>query len=141
MMTEVGAAFSTTPRPRRCATTCSRAASCGPTTSGASTRGSWAEQIAQGAAAGEYPIGDLPLEHPLFRTQFEVAGVPQIPSIGYWFGSGGGTSERGADSAVPHARGIVDKHGRIMVLMTHNTDFGDSWEEEATTRSTSTRCR
>ena len=40
------------------------------------------------------------------------------------------TSERGADSAVPHARAISDKSGRMIVLMTHNTDFGDSWERE-----------
>jgi hypothetical protein len=25
----------------------------------------------------------------------------------------------------------VDRHGQIMVLMTHNTDFGDSFEREA----------
>ena len=27
-------------------------------------------------------------------------------------------------------RAINDAHGRIMVLMTHNTDLGDSWERE-----------
>ena len=26
--------------------------------------------------------------------------------------------------------GVTDKQGRLMVLMTHNTDFGDSWERE-----------
>ena len=25
---------------------------------------------------------------------------------------------------------ITDQHGRIMVLMTHNTDIADSWERE-----------
>jgi len=29
-----------------------------------------------------------------------------------------------------HARAILDKHGNIMVLMTHNTDIADSWERE-----------
>jgi len=80
--------------------------------------------------AGEYPVFDLPPDHPLFHTQFEVTKVPQIPNIGFFIGSGGGTSERGADSAVAHARGVVDKNGRLMVLMTHNTDLGDSWERE-----------
>jgi hypothetical protein len=56
--------------------------------------------------------------------------MPQIPSINFWLGSGGGTSERGPDSAVPHARAIADVHGRVMVLMTHNTDISDSWERE-----------
>ena len=57
--------------------------------------------------------------------------MPQIPSINFWTGSGGGTSERGADSAVPHARGVFDARNRLMVLITHNTDVGDSWEREA----------
>ena len=39
-------------------------------------------------------------------TQFEVTSVPQIPNIGFFMGTGGGTSERGADSATAHARGI-----------------------------------
>jgi hypothetical protein len=29
-------------------------------------------------------------------------------------------------------RGITDDRGRLIVLMTHNTDFGDAFEEEAT---------
>jgi hypothetical protein len=60
-----------------------------------------------------------------------IQKVPQIASINYWAGSGGDTSERGADSAQAHARAILDKHGNIMVLMTHNTDLGDSFEREA----------
>jgi Domain of unknown function (DUF4159) len=92
---------------------------------------SWEAQIRKVLPPHEFPIIDLPPDHPLFRTQFEIERVPQIPSINFWMGSGGGTSERGADSAVPHARAILDRGGRIMVLMTHNTDVGDSWEREA----------
>ena len=44
--------------------------------------------------------------------------------------TGGATSERGADSAQPHLRGIVDEQGRFMVLATHNTDISDAWERE-----------
>ncbi len=40
------------------------------------------------------------------------------------------TSERGAESAEVHFRAIPDRAGRIMVLMSHNTDLGDSWERE-----------
>ena len=80
--------------------------------------------------SAQYPIVDLPLDHPIFREQFVVRKVPQIPSINYWMGSGGDTSERGADSATPTLRAIVDKHGRPMVVITHNTDVGDSWERE-----------
>ncbi len=92
----------------------------------------WIEQWNKVLPTAQYPVRDLPKEHPLFHAQFELPnGVPQIPSIGYWLGSGGDTSERGPDSAVPHARAVVDASGRIMALMTHNTDLGDSWEEEA----------
>ena len=43
---------------------------------------------------------------------------------------GGDTSERGYDSAQVHFRGIQDARGRLMVLMSHNTDIADSWERE-----------
>ena len=49
----------------------------------------------------EYPIVDITPDHPMFRTQFEVKELPQIPSIQSWRGSGGDTSERGEDSAMP----------------------------------------
>ena len=77
----------------------------------------------------EHPIVDLPLSHPLWRTQFEMKdGAPQISAIGNW--QRGVLSERGAESAEVHVRAIFDDHDRIMVLITHNTDFGDSYERE-----------
>jgi hypothetical protein len=91
----------------------------------------WIDQLGKALPPSEFPIRDLEKDHLMFRTIFDIGGVPQIASIGHWWSSGGGTSERGADSAVPHARGIFDSSGRMMVLMTHNTDIGDSWEEEA----------
>src|SRR4030095_12895473 len=91
----------------------------------------WVAQLRKALPENEFPIVDLPPDHPLFQSLFEVKSTPQIPSIGFWAGSGGGTSERGADSATVHTRAIVDRHGQIMVLLTHNTDFGDSFEREA----------
>jgi hypothetical protein len=91
----------------------------------------WVGQFSRVLAPSEYPIVDLEPTHPLFRSQFVVEKVPQIPSINFWARSGGATSERFEDSAVPHARAVLDKHGNIMVLMTHNTDIGDSFEREA----------
>jgi hypothetical protein len=90
----------------------------------------WATQIRKVLPGPEHPIVDIPLDHPLFRTQFVIDEIPQIPNIGFFLRSGGGTSEQGADSAEPHVRGILDARGRIMVLMTHNTDIADSWERE-----------
>ena len=89
----------------------------------------WVEQISRVLPPQDYPIVDLPLSHPLFRVQFDVEEFPQIPSIQAWRG-GVETSERGQDSAEPHARAISDRNGHIMVLMTHNTDISDAWERE-----------
>lgn len=90
----------------------------------------WERQLRQVLPANEYPIVELPIDHAIFRTHFVVRRVPQIPSINYWMGSGGDTSERGADSETPTVRAILGPHGRPLVLMTHNTDLGDSWERE-----------
>ena len=90
----------------------------------------WESQIRKVFPSGSYPIVDLTTEHVLFRQVQVVTRIPQIPSINYWEGSGGDTSERGPDSRVPHVRAISDERGRIMVLMSHNTDFGDSYERE-----------
>jgi hypothetical protein len=77
----------------------------------------------------EYPIIDVPLNHSMFHSLFDVTEFPQIPGIGVWE-RWHTTSERGADSATPHARAILDAKGRIMFFMTHNTDFGDGYERE-----------
>ena len=73
---------------------------------------------------------DLSLSHELFHMLYDVREIPQIPSINFWFGSGGGTSERGADSAEPHVRAIFDERHRMIVLIRHNTDFWDFFERE-----------
>ena len=91
---------------------------------------SWEEQIGRVLPPAEYPIRDITPDHPIFRTMFQVAEVAADPVDQSWRRSGGGTSERGADSAEPHIRGISDAHGHLMVLMTHNTDISDAWERE-----------
>ena len=97
--------------------------------------GPWAqqqfeEQISRVLPPAEYPFRDIPINHVLFRTMFEITQLPQIPAISHWRRSGGGTSERGEDSAVPVIRGVADDRGNLMVLMTHNTDISDAWERE-----------
>lgn len=78
----------------------------------------------------EYTIEDVPPGHRLLSTFYAVDEIPQIPSIQFWRGSGGATSERGHESAEPHLRAITDDSGRILVLMSHNTDIADGWERE-----------
>ncbi|HET6959934.1 MAG TPA: DUF4159 domain-containing protein [Vicinamibacterales bacterium] len=90
--------------------------------------GIWTREISKAFPPEQYPIIDVPLEHQLFHILYDVRHIPQIPSINFWAATGS-TSER-FDSAVPHVRAIVDETGRIMVLMTHNTDFGDAFERE-----------
>jgi hypothetical protein len=90
----------------------------------------WVSQLARVLPPAEFPIVDIPAGHAVMKTMFEVKEIPQIPSIQFWRTSGGGISERGRDSAVPTMRAVLDKHGNIMVLMTHNTDISDAWERE-----------
>jgi hypothetical protein len=90
----------------------------------------WVEEIQRVLPKQDFPIRQVTPGHPLFRTFFQVPKLPQIPSIAHWRRSGGGTSERGAESAVPQMYAISDSHDRIMVLMTHNTDISDAWERE-----------
>jgi hypothetical protein len=92
----------------------------------------WSAQIHR--VLPEYPIADVPPGHPLLRSLYTITGAPQVTSINFWRYSGGATSERGSDSPHANLRMIADDHGRIMVLMTHNTDIGDSWEREGEDR-------
>lgn len=91
----------------------------------------WRKTIEQVLPPEEYPIRDIPLSHDIFHIVFDVKEVPQVPSIQYWYSSRNGTtSERGAATREPHLRGIWDHSGRLMVIMSHNTDLADGWEQE-----------
>jgi len=94
----------------------------------------WVGELRKALPSGEFTISDVPLDHPIFHMLYDVHELPQIPSIGFWVGTGGATSERGRDSAVPHARGAFDASGHMLVFMTHNTDFGDAFEREGDMR-------
>jgi hypothetical protein len=91
----------------------------------------WSRELEKVLDPVEFPVQDVPPADPIFHAQFSVDHVPQITNIGYWRRTGGSdTSERGADSDEVHFRAIRDRGGRIMVVMTHNTDVADSWERE-----------
>ena len=91
----------------------------------------WTQQIAKALPPAEFPIEDVPLTDPIFSSQFTIKKVPQVPRYPFWAASGRReTSERGEETRVPHFRAIRDPHGRIIVVMTHNTDIADSWERE-----------
>jgi hypothetical protein len=90
----------------------------------------WEQEIARVLPPEQYPIEDISAADPIMREMFDLEKVPQITNVTFWLKNNGKTSERGEDSAQVHVRAIRDRHRRIMVLMTHNTDVGDSFERE-----------
>jgi Domain of unknown function (DUF4159) len=78
----------------------------------------------------EYPIVDVPMDHPIWHMMFNLDKIPQMASIQAWRRCGGCNHERWADGP-PDVHAIEDTHGRIMVLMLHNSDIPDGWEREA----------
>jgi hypothetical protein len=73
----------------------------------------------------EFPIEDLPLDHAVFHSYFDIDQVVQVPGIGSWLGRGV-TYEKGG--IVPHYMGIRDDLDRLMVFISRNSDLGDAWE-------------
>jgi len=94
----------------------------------------WEEEIARVLPPGEFPIFDIPQDHEIMHTLYDVKRIPQVSSIQFWYRSNGSVSERGYDSPRVNFRGIQDEKGRLMVVMTHNTDISDTWEREGENR-------
>ena len=91
---------------------------------------SFESELARILPPQEYPVKDIQSDHPLFRTMFPITHIPQIPSIQFWQPQRRATSERGQRSAHVGLHGIADRHGRLMVLMTRNTDISREREAE-----------
>ena len=72
----------------------------------------------------EYQIVEVPLDHPVFNTVYNIEEIVQVPAINN--AQGGRTWEQ--DGYEPHVRGIFDEDGRLMVIINWNTDIGDAWE-------------
>ena len=90
----------------------------------------WEREIGRVLPPAEYPIFDIPLDHAILHSLYDVKEVEQVSSIQFWRQSRGSVSERGDDSPHPNFRGIADRKGRLMVVMAHNTDIPDTWERE-----------
>ena len=73
----------------------------------------------------EYQIVDLPITHELFRTYYEIEEVQQVPN--YRRGCDGGPYYE-QDGYVPMVRAIFNEKGRLLVLISWNSDLGDAWE-------------
>ena len=68
-------------------------------------------------------------DHPLYRTHYRITKTLQVSNLGHWERRGH-TAERDEDSPVTPLRVVTDDHGRVMVVMTHNSDIQDTWERE-----------
>jgi hypothetical protein len=90
----------------------------------------WAEEIGRVLPPSQYPIVDIPHDHPVMNILYDVKYVEQVSNIRFWVNTGGNVSERGSDSPRVNFRGISDEQGRLLVVMAHNTDIPDTWERE-----------
>ena len=68
-------------------------------------------------------VEELPGDAPAFHVLFDLKERVRVPGANVVHGSG---VERGG--TVPHWRGIMDSHGRMMVAISFNQDMGDGWE-------------
>ncbi len=73
-----------------------------------------------------HEIVDLPLDHAIFTTFYEIDEIIQVPNIGN--GRAGGRTWECRVRCFPVVRGIHDENGRLMVVINFNTDLGDAWE-------------
>lgn len=71
-------------------------------------------------------IEDIPAIDPVYTTPYEIGERLQVPGPDYM--TSGVTYER-YDGVTPHWRGIRDDDGRWMVVISHNIDYGEGWEQ------------
>jgi len=90
----------------------------------------WEMNISKVFPPQEYPMTDIPLSHEMFHCVFDLQEIPQIPGVYSWLRTG--LSYEREDAKQVHCRGIWDHNNRLMVVVMHNCDMGDGWEEEGT---------
>jgi hypothetical protein len=71
-------------------------------------------------------IEPVPMTDEIFHTFFDVDTVMQIPNVNN--GCYGGRTWESATDTIPRILGIRDDTGRLMVIVTYNSDLGDAWE-------------
>jgi hypothetical protein len=74
----------------------------------------------------EYAIVELPSDHQVYRTYYQVDTVLQVPAFRGGWRDYSDTSEQ--DGYVAQNFGIFHDDGRLMVAVNWNTDLGDAWE-------------
>jgi hypothetical protein len=75
----------------------------------------------------DMPITDVPQEHPVFHSFYNIEETIQVPNIGYAYCQGQcPTWEQ--DGYKPQVRGVFNEEGRLLVLIHFNTDLMDASE-------------
>jgi hypothetical protein len=74
----------------------------------------------------EYRMEVLPPTHEVFHTFYDIDQIIQIP--GERAGCYGGPTFESYDDRDPRIYGISDDTGRLLVVVTYNSDLGDAWE-------------
>jgi hypothetical protein len=72
------------------------------------------------------PIEDIPASDPVYALPYDIGERLQVPGPGYM---GSGMLYERYDGVIPHWRGIRDGDGRWMVMISHNIDYGEGWEQ------------
>jgi len=70
------------------------------------------------------PVIDIPGDDEVFHVLYDLNDRPQIPGLGSIYR--GVTYEQ--DGYQPHWRGIYDDDHRLTVIINHDMDMGDAWE-------------
>ena len=77
-------------------------------------------------------IVDLHLTDPVFHSFFDIDEMLQPPNDyngrAYTYSGGRTPTWEQPDDTEPKVRGVLDEHGRLMILITYNSDLGDAWE-------------
>jgi hypothetical protein len=72
------------------------------------------------------PIEDIPADDAVYSLPYEIGERLQVPGPGYM---GSGMLYERYDGVIPHWRGIRDADGRWMIMISHNIDYGEGWEQ------------
>ena len=72
------------------------------------------------------PIEYVQADDPVYVLPYEIGERLQVPGPGYM---GSGLLYERYDGVTPHWRGIRDGDGRWMVMISHNIDYGEGWEQ------------
>jgi hypothetical protein len=72
------------------------------------------------------PVENVPADDAVYALAYEINERLQVPGPGYM---GSGMLYERSDGVTPHWRGIRDGDGRWMVLISHNIDYGEGWEQ------------